>query len=99
MREKYRRLKEIEKEISETFDELLELRKDVFGLWEIKYQEKCEECEILKSDKKELEYEVECLKSDKEELEYHIDTLNEKIEKIYEDRNENYRHIEYASQI
>lgn len=88
MREKYRRLKEIEKEISETFDELLEF-------WEMK----CKECEILKSDKKELEYEVECLKSDKEELEYHIETLNEKIEKIYEDRNENYRHINYSSQI
>ena len=54
MREKYRRLKEIEKEISETFDELLEF-------WEMKYQKKCEECEILRSDKEELEYHIEVL--------------------------------------
>lgn len=85
MREKYRRLKEIEKEISETFDELLELRKDVFGLWEIKYQEKCEECEILRSDKEELEYEIEILK--------------EKIEIIERDRDENYRPIPISEQL
>lgn len=82
MREKYRRLKEIEKEISETFDELLEF-------WEMK----CKECEILKNDKKELEYEVECLKSDKEELEYEVEILKEKIEIIERDRDDNYRPI------
>lgn len=43
--------------------------------------------------------ECEDLKCDKEELEYRIKKLNEKIEKIYEDRDENYRHIEYSSQI
>ena len=78
MREKYRRLKEIEKEISETFDELLEF-------WEMKYQKKCEECEILRSDK--------------EELEYHIEVLEEKIKKIERDRDENYRPIPISEQL
>ena len=72
MREKYRKLKVLEKEISETFDELLEF-------WEMKYQKKCEECEILRSDKEELEYEIEILK--------------EKIEIIERDRDDNYRPI------
>ena len=78
MREKYRRLKEIEKEISETFDELLEF-------WEMKYQKKCEECEILRSDK--------------EELEYHIEVLEEKIKKIERDRDDNYRPIPISEQL
>ena len=78
MREKYRRLKEIEKEISETFDELLEF-------WEMKYQKKCEECEILRSDKEELEYEVEILK--------------EKIERVERDRDDNYRPIPMSEQL
>lgn len=78
MREKYRRLKEIEKEISETFDELLEF-------WEMKYQKKCEECEILRSDKEELEYEIEILK--------------EKIEIIERDRDDNYRPIPMSEQL
>lgn len=78
MREKYRRLKEIEKEISETFDELLEF-------WEMNYKKKCEECEILRSDKEELEYEIEILK--------------EKIEIIERDRDENYRPIPMSEQL
>lgn len=78
MREKYRRLKEIEKEISETFDELLEF-------WERKYKKKCEECEILRNDKEELEYEVEILK--------------EKIKRIEDDRDENYRPIPISEQL
>lgn len=78
MREKYRRLKEIEKEISETFDELLEF-------WEMKYQKKCEECEILRSDKEELEYEIEVLK--------------EKIERVERDRDDNYRPIPISEQL
>lgn len=53
--------------------------------WRRRFYNKCKECEDL-----------EC---DKEELEYRIKKLNEKIEKIYEDRDENYRHIEYSSQI
>lgn len=78
MREKYRKLKEIEKEISETFDELLEF-------WERKYKKKCEECEILRSDKEELEYEIEILK--------------EKIEIIERDRDDNYRPIPISEQL
>lgn len=78
MREKYRKLKALEKEISETFDELLEF-------WERKYKKKCEECEILRSDKEELEYEVEILK--------------EKIKRIEDDRDENYRPIPISEQL
>lgn len=66
-------------------DDLSRIYQRVINYWKNKYREKFKECEDLKCDK--------------EELEYHIETLNEKIEKIYEDRNENYRHIEYASQI
>lgn len=88
MREKYRKLKALEKEILETFDELLEF-------WKME----CEECEILKSDKKELEYEVECLKSDKEELEYEVEILKEKIEIIERDRDDNYRPIPISEQL
>lgn len=79
MREKFRELKEIEKDILKTFDDLKELRKNVNELWKIKYQEKCKECEDL-----------EC---DKEELEYHIEVLEEKIKKIEDDRDDNYRPI------
>lgn len=71
--------------LEELNSDLSYLYQKVINYWKNKYKEKCKECEDLESDK--------------EELEYHIDTLNEKIEKIYEDRNENYRHIEYASQI
>lgn len=78
MREKYRRLKEIEKEISETFDELLKF-------WERKYKKKCEECEILRNDK--------------EELEFHIEVLEEKIKRIEDDRDENYRPIPISEQL
>lgn len=66
-------------------DELFKVQQEIINYWKNKYKEKFKECEDLKCDK--------------EELEYHIETLNEKIEKIYEDRNENYRHIEYSSQI
>lgn len=34
-----------------------------------------------------------------EELNHEIDELKEEIQRIYEDRDENYRHIEYSSQI
>lgn len=34
-----------------------------------------------------------------EELEYEIERQKEEIKRIYEDRDENYRHIEYSSQI
>ena len=34
-----------------------------------------------------------------EELEYEIEKKKEEIQRIYEDRDENYRHIEYSSQI
>ena len=34
-----------------------------------------------------------------EELEYEIGRQKEEIKRIYEDRDENYRHIEYSSQI
>lgn len=71
--------------VEELNSDLSYLYQNVINYWKNKYKEKSKECEDL-----------EC---DKEELEYHIDTLNEKIEKIYEDRNENYRHIEYSSQI
>lgn len=78
----------IEEEVSlldDINDELFKVQQKIINYWKNKYKEKFKECEDLKCDK--------------EELEYHIETLNEKIEKIYEDRNENYRHIEYSSQI
>ena len=78
-------LEEIIRTVEEVNSDLSDLYQKIINYWKNKYKEKCKECEDL-----------EC---DKEELEYHIETLNEKIEKIYEDRNENYRHIEYASQI
>ena len=34
-----------------------------------------------------------------EELEYEIERQKKEIQRIYEDRDENYRHIEYSSQI
>ena len=34
-----------------------------------------------------------------EELNHEIDELKEEIQRIYEDRDDNYRHIEYSSQI
>jgi hypothetical protein len=34
-----------------------------------------------------------------DELEYEIARQKEEIQRIYEDRDENYRHIEYSSQI
>lgn len=53
----------------------------------------------LKKDSLDLEkrYIEKC--EDCEELDYKIETLKEEIKRIYEDRNENYRHIEYSSQI
>ena len=39
------------------------------------------------------------LESDKEELEYHIEVLEEKIKKIEDDRDENYRPIPIAEQL
>ena len=78
-------LEEIIITAEEVNSDLSDLYQNVINYWKNKYKEKFKECEDLKCDK--------------EELEYHIETLNEKIEKIYEDRNENYRHIEYASQI
>ena len=39
------------------------------------------------------------LVSDKEELEYHIEVLEEKIKKIEDDRDENYRPIPIAEQL
>lgn len=78
----------IEEEVSlldDINDEIFKVQQKIINYWKNKYKEKCKECEDL-----------EC---DKEELEYRIKKLNEKIEKIYEDRDENYRHIEYSSQI
>ena len=39
------------------------------------------------------------LESDKEELEYHIEVLEEKIKKIEDDRDENYRPIPMSEQL
>lgn len=78
----------IEEEVSlldDINDELFKVQQKIINYWKNKYKEKCKECEDL-----------EC---DKEELEYHIEVLEEKIKKIEDDRDENYRPIPIAEQL
>lgn len=79
------KLEDIIRTVEEVNSDLSDLYQNVINYWKNKYKEKCKECEDL-----------EC---DKEELDYKIETLKDEIKKIYEDREENYRHIEYSSQI
>jgi len=53
--------------------------------WRRRFYNKCKECEDL-----------EC---DKEELEFHIEVLEEKIKRIEDDRDENYRPIPMSEQL
>jgi len=78
-------LEEIIITAEEVNSDLSDLYQNVINYWRNKYKEKFKECEDLKCDKEELDYKIE--------------TLKEEIKRIYEDRDENYRHINYSSQI
>lgn len=78
----------IEEEVSlldDINDELFKVQQKIINYWKNKFKEKCKECEDLESDK--------------EELEYHIEVLEEKIKKIEDDRDENYRPIPMSEQL
>lgn len=78
-------LEEIIITAEEVNSDLSDLYQNVINYWKNKFKEKCKECEDLESDK--------------EELEYHIEVLEEKIKKIEDDRDENYRPIPIAEQL
>lgn len=80
MREKLRKLNE-EKNYLQDLAESLKL----VDYWRRRFYNKCKECEDLKCDKEELEYEIEILK--------------EKIEIIERDRDDNYRPIPMSEQL
>lgn len=71
--------------VEEINRDLSDLYQNVIIYWKNKYKDKCKECEDLESDK--------------EELEYHIKVLEEKIKKIEDDRDENYRPIPMSEQL
>lgn len=78
----------IEEEVSlldDINDELFKVQQKIINYWKNKYKEKCKECEDLASDK--------------EELEFHIEVLEEKIKRIEDDRDENYRPIPISEQL
>lgn len=78
----------IEEEVSlldDINDEIFKVQQKIINYWKNKYKEKSKECEDLVSDK--------------EELEYHIEVLEEKIKKIEDDRDENYRPIPMSEQL
>ena len=78
-------LEEIIRTVEEVNSDLSDLYQNVIIYWKNKYKDKCKECEDLESDK--------------EELEYHIKVLEEKIKKIEDDRDENYRPIPMSEQL
>lgn len=78
----------IEEEVSlldDINDELFKVQQKIINYWKNKYKEKFKECEDLASDK--------------EELEFHIEVLEEKIKRIEDDRDENYRPIPISEQL